>query len=111
MKAVFAFNKSNKVFCRKEKNIIAFLKQRIRWSGDAIKTWKLNNLYKRKITEVATKNPSWISENATALSAIDKMTNLNISSLLVSKHKDINKKNKKVFGIITMLQCLRRGIK
>ena len=70
-----------------------------------------NNLYKRKITEVATKNPSWISENATALSAIDKMTNLNISSLLVSKHKDINKKNKKVFGIITMLQCLRRGIK
>ena len=70
-----------------------------------------NNLYKKKITKVATKNPSWISENATALSAIDKMTNLKISSLLVTKNKDINKKNKKVVGVITMLQCLSRGIK
>ena len=70
-----------------------------------------NNLYKKKITKVATKNPSWISENATALSAIDKMTNLKISSLLVTKDKDISKKNKKISGVITMLQCLRRGIK
>ena len=70
-----------------------------------------NNLYKKKITKVATKNPAWISENATALSAIDKMTNLNISSLLVTNNEDMNKKNKKVKGIITMLQCLRRGIK
>ena len=45
MKAVFAFNESNKVFCRKEKNIITFLKQRIRWSGDAIKTWRLNKYF------------------------------------------------------------------
>ena len=26
-----------------------------------------NNLFKKKIMEVATKNPNWISENATAL--------------------------------------------
>ena len=70
-----------------------------------------NNLYKKKIAQIATKNPSWISENATALSAIDKMTNLKISSLLVTKDKDISKKNKKISGVITMLQCLRRGIK
>ena len=70
-----------------------------------------NNLYKKEVSKIATKNPSWISENATALSAIDKMTNLKISSLLVTKHKDINKKNKKVVGVITMLQCLSRGIK
>ena len=70
-----------------------------------------NNLYKKKITEVSNTKPYWISENATALSAVEKMTSLKISSLLVNKNKDINKKNKKVVGIITMLQCLRRGIK
>ena len=70
-----------------------------------------NNLYRKNVTKIATKNPSWISENTTALSAIDKMTSLKISSLLVAKHKDINKKIKKVAGIITMLQCLSRGVK
>ena len=70
-----------------------------------------NNLYKKKITEISNTKPYWISENATALSAVEKMTSLKISSLLVNKSKDINKKNKKVVGIITMLQCLRRGIK
>ncbi len=70
-----------------------------------------NNLYKKKITEISNTKPYWISENATALSAVEKMTSLKISSLLVNKNKDINKKNKKVVGIITMLQCLRRGIK
>ena len=70
-----------------------------------------NNLYRKNVTKVATKNPSWISENTTALSAIDKMTSLKISSLLVAKHKDINKKIKKPAGIITMLQCLSRGVK
>ena len=70
-----------------------------------------NNLFKRKIMEIITKNPVWISENATALSAIEKMTTLKISSLLVSKNQDIEKKIKKVEGIITMLHCLSRGIK
>ena len=41
-KAVFSFNKSNKVFCRQEKQIIPFLLQRIRWAGDAIHSWKFN---------------------------------------------------------------------
>ena len=70
-----------------------------------------NNLFKRKIMEIITKNPVWISENATALSAIEKMTTLKISSLLVAKNQDIEKKIKKVEGIITMLHCLSRGIK
>ena len=70
-----------------------------------------NNLFKKKIMEVATKNPNWISEDATALSAIDKMTSLKISSLLVTRNKDIKKKNKKLIGILTMLHCLTRGIK
>jgi len=39
------------------------------------------------------------------------MTSLKISTLLVHKNKDVNKKTKKVVGIITMLNCLSRGIK
>ena len=62
--------------------------------------------------EVATKNPTWISEDSTALSAIDKMTQLKISSLLVTKRKHINKKSKKIpTGVLTMLHCLSGGIK
>ena len=72
-----------------------------------------NNLFKKKITEVATKNPAWVSEDDTALSAIDKMTKLKISSLLVTQSKYINKKSKKapIVGVLTMLHCLSRGIK
>ena len=72
-----------------------------------------NNLFKKKIMEVATKNPAWISDDETALSAIDKMTKLKISSLLVTKRKYNNNKNKKmqIVGVLTMLHCLSRGIK
>ena len=70
-----------------------------------------NNLFKKKIMEVATKNPNWISENATALFAINKMTSLKISSLLVARNKDIKLKKKRVVGVLTMLHCLISGIK
>ena len=70
-----------------------------------------NNLHKKKILEVSSKNPTWISESATALSAIEKMNSQKITSLLVAKNKDINKKIKKVFGIIHLHHCLSRGIK
>tara|TARA_Y100001970_G_C14189615_1_gene834554 strand:- start:977 stop:1945 length:969 start_codon:yes stop_codon:yes gene_type:complete len=72
-----------------------------------------NNLFRKKIMQVATKNPAWISEEATALSAIEKMTQLKISSLLVTRSTYINKKNSKIpiVGVLTMLHCLSRGIK
>jgi len=71
-----------------------------------------NNLYKKKILEVSTKNPAWISEDSTALSGIEKMQRLKITSLLVSRNKDIKKKNKNaVCGIIHLHHCLSRGIK
>ena len=70
-----------------------------------------NNLFKKKIVEVATKNPSWISEDDTALSAIDKMTSFKISSLLVTRNKEIRKKKKKLIGVLTMLHCLTKGVK
>tara|TARA_Y100000590_G_scaffold368583_1_gene429329 strand:+ start:243 stop:1217 length:975 start_codon:yes stop_codon:yes gene_type:complete len=70
-----------------------------------------NNLYKKKILNVCSKNPSWISDTATALSAIEKMNYKKITSLLVSRNKDMNKKIKKVIGVIHMHHCLSRGIK
>ena len=70
-----------------------------------------NNLYKKKIKNVCSKNPSWISDSATALSAIEKMNSNEISSLLVARNQDINKKIKKIVGVIHLHHCLSRGIK
>ena len=91
--------------CVKEKNG----KVSIITDGDCRKN--SNNLYHKRILEVATKNPIWISDNATALSAIEKMNSKKITSLLVTKNKDINKKIKKVIGVIHLHHCLSRGIK
>ena len=70
-----------------------------------------NNLYTKKISKIFNKNPNWIYDSATALSAIEIMNSKKITSLLVAKKKDINKKIKKVIGIIHMHHCLSRGIK
>ena len=70
-----------------------------------------NNLFKKKISKISNKNPNWIYDSATALSAIEIMNSKKITSLLVAKKKDINKKIKKVIGIIHMHHCLSRGIK
>jgi len=70
-----------------------------------------NNLYKKKILHICNKKPNWISDSATALSAIEIMNSKKITALLVAKNKDINKKIKKVIGIIHMHHCLARGIK
>ena len=45
------------------------------------------------------------------LSAIEKMNTLKITSLLVSKHKEIKKKNKNVIGVLHLHHCLSKGIK
>ena len=70
-----------------------------------------NNLYKKTILEVCSKTPTWISESATALSAIEKMNSQKITSLLVAHNQDVNKKIKKVVGIIHLHHCLSWGIK
>ena len=70
-----------------------------------------NNLHKKTILKVSSKNPAWISDSATALSAIEKMNSQKITSLLVARNQDINKKIKNVIGIIHLHHCLSRGIK
>ena len=93
------------VVCVKEKNG----RVSIITDGDCRKN--SNNLYNKKILNVATKNPVWISDSATALSAIEKMNSLKITALLVAHNRDIYRKIKKVIGIIHLHQCLSRGIK
>jgi len=70
-----------------------------------------NNLYKKNILDVATKNPNWVSDTDTALSAINKMNSSGITSLLVTRRKDINKKIKKLVGVIHLHAALALGIK
>ena len=70
-----------------------------------------NNLFQKKIIKICSKNPAWIADSATALSAIEKMNSLEISSLLVSPKKDIKKKSKKLIGILHIQNCLSAGIK
>jgi arabinose-5-phosphate isomerase len=70
-----------------------------------------NNLYKKTITKISSKNPAWISDSVTALSAIEKMNYRKITALLVARNQDINKKIKNVIGVIHLHHCLSRGIK
>ena len=93
------------VVCCKEKNG----KINILTDGDLRR--HSNNLYKKTILQVCSKNPTWISDSATALSAIEKMNFLKITSLLVANNHDKNKKIKKIIGIIHLHHCLSHGIK
>ena len=70
-----------------------------------------NNLYKKTLLQICSKSPTWVSDSATALSAIEKMNSLKITSLLVARNNDINKKIKNVVGVIHLHHCLSRGIK
>ena len=70
-----------------------------------------NNLYKKAILKVCSKDPTWISDSTTALSAIEKMNYLKITSLLVARNQDINKKIKNIIGILHLHHCLTHGIK
>jgi CBS domain-containing protein len=70
-----------------------------------------NNLHKKKIVKVATKNPTWIADTDTALSAINTMNIKGITSLLVAKKRDIKKKVKSLVGVLHMHTALALGIK
>jgi len=106
---LYAIKEMNKkrlgLVCCKEKNG----KVNILTDGDLRR--HSNNLNKKKILKICTKNPNWISDSAPALSAIEKMNTLKITSLLVAKNQDINKKIKSVIGIIHLHHCLSRGVK
>jgi len=70
-----------------------------------------NNLYKKKIVKVATKNPTWVADTDTGLSSINLMNRKGITSVLVTKKRDIKKKVKRLVGVLHMHTALARGIK
>ena len=92
------------VCCREKNGIINILTD-----GDLRR--HSNNLYKKTISKVCSKNPTWISDSATAFSAIEKMNSLKITALLVARNQDKNKKIKNIIGIIHLHHCLSRNIK
>ena len=92
------------IVCVKDKNSIMLLTD-----GDVRR--HSNNLYKKKIVKVATKNPTWVADEDTALSAINTMNTRGITSLLVTKKKDIKKKIKRLVGVLHMHTALALGIK
>jgi len=93
------------IVCCKEKNG----KINILTDGDLRR--HSNNLYKKTILKVCSKSPTWISDSVTALSAIEKMNSLKITSLLVTQNQDIKKKIKKIVGVLHLHHCLSSGIK
>ena len=70
-----------------------------------------NNLYKKKIVKVATKNPTWVADTDTGLSSINLMNRKGITSVLVTKKRDIKKKVKRLVGVLHMHTALALGIK
>ena len=93
------------IVCVKEKNG----KINIITDGDVRRN--SNNLYKKKILQICTNNPTWIADTSTALSAIEIMNSKGISSLLVARKQNLNKKIKNVVGVIHLHHCLNHGIK
>ena len=93
------------IVCVKEKN------GKINLITDGDVRRNSNNLFKKKVIKVCNKKPIWISNTATALSAIEKMNFLKITSLLVTNHKSIKKEKKSIVGILHLHHCLSKGIK
>ena len=93
------------IVCIKEKN------GKINLITDGDVRRNSNNLYKKTILQVCNKNPIWVSEDSTALSAIEKMNTLKITSLLVTRNQDVGKKIKNIAGILHLHHCLSWGIK
>ena len=106
MKAAIAEMNKKKlgIVCVKDKNSIMLLTD-----GDIRR--HSNNLYNKKIISIATKNPRWIADTDTALSAINTMNAIGITSILVTRKKDIKKKIKKLVGVVHLHTALSRGIK
>ena len=103
--AVTEMNKKKMgLVCIKDRNSIMLLTD-----GDIRR--HSNNLYKKKIVKVATKNPTWVADTDTALSAINTMNERSITALLVKKKKDIKKKVKRLVGVLHMHTALALGIK
>ena len=89
-----------------KKNIVAG----ILTDGDARRSLRYN-LKSQNLTKIMTPNPLFISANSTASKALAIMNKKKITSLLVTSEKDLNKKNKKLIGIVHIHSILKFGVR
>ena len=78
--------------------------------GDARRSLRYNLKF-QSLKKIMTPNPVFISENSTASKALAIMNKKKITSLLVTSDKDLNKKNKKLIGVVHIHSILQFGIK
>ena len=78
--------------------------------GDARRSLRYN-FKSQNLNKIMTSNPVFISENSTASKALAIMNKKKITSLLVTTEKHLNKKNKKLIGIVHIHSILQFGIK
>ena len=89
-----------------KKNVVAG----ILTDGDARRSLRYN-LKSQNLTKIMTPNPFFISENSTASKALAIMNKKQITSLLVTSEKYLNRKNKKLIGVVHIHSILKFGIK
>ena len=106
------FKDALKIMNKKKLGVVVILKKKFIYGlitdGDLRREIKnLNN--KDNLNQYMTKNPYAVNINMPASKALSIMNEKKITSLLVVNDRDINKKNKKLVGIIHIHSLLQKG--
>ena len=106
------FKDALKIMNQKKLGVVVILKKKFIYGlitdGDLRREIKnLNN--KDNLNQYMTKNPYAVNINMPASKALSIMNEKKITSLLVVNDRDINKKNKKLVGIIHIHSLLQKG--
>ncbi len=108
-----SFKDALKEMNKKKLGIVVILKNKfikgIVTDGDLRRELK-NNSTEHNLNKFMSKNPLVVSENMPAAKALAFCSEKKITSLLVVSEKDLNKKNKKLIGIIHIHFLLQNGI-
>ena len=108
------FKETLKIMNQKKLGIVIVTKNKfivgIITDGDLRRELNKNSSY-IEISSFITKNPFSVSENMPAAKALSIMNEKKITSLLVVPEKDINKKNKRLKGMIHIHTLLQNGVR
>ena len=109
-----SFNQALKIMNQKKLGIIVLTQNNyikgLITDGD-IRRFSNNSLKDKNLNKVLRNYPFVINESMSAQKALGFMSEKKITSLLVVSDKDINKKNKKLRGIIHIHFLLKEGVK
>ena len=109
-----SFKEAIKIMSNKNLGIVVILKKKfikgILTDGDVRRELK-NNSIKKSLNKFISSYPLVVNESMPASKALAICSEKKITSLLVVSDKDLNKKNKKLIGIIHIHFLLQNGIK